>query len=293
MTSELLLFVFFLLVILAAGDIMRRAFLTLRREQREKEVQRAMRKLRRPIQPQITVLIYAKNLTSAVEATLRSLQKNRYSAFDVVVVNDVANKQHYKAPRRLDVALLQRRVAGTKMDAYRAAYRKSRHGSIVMCLDAGISVDSQCIKRAAATAISTEKWRVEYEKIYQGEGVRGVAASLSGLLWSRRSFVWAYTPSALRREHKNRATHETVWGSWLMWWEVALIGVVLASFFVAPVFLWYAWLAFSGYLLALVWLKGGWSISQKLTHSFAVPSALFLLPVTSFIEANFQLGARK
>lgn len=290
MTNELLLFIFFLLVIVAAGDIIRRAFLTLQRERRQKEIQGAMRKVRRPLQPQVTVLVYAKDSTDAVETTLRSLQKNRYGAFDVVVVNERENTQQYKAPNRLDAAFLRRRVAGSKMDAYRAAYRKSRRGSIVVCLDAGVRVDPQFTKRAAATSSSTGKWRVEYEGVYDGEGIRGVAAALSRVLWNRRSFVWAYTPSALRRERKDRTT---VWVAWLLWWEVTLILVILASFIIGPVLLWYVWLVFSGYLLGLIWLKGGWSASQKLTHSFAVPSALFLLPVTSFIEASFQLGARK
>ena len=292
MTNELLLFVFFLLVILAAGDIMRRAFLTLRSEQREREIQKVMRKLRRPFQPRVTVLIYAKTSTDMVEKTLRSLQKSRYGIFDVVVVNDRGNKQQYKAPNRLDVAFLQRRVVGSKMDAYRAAYRKSRHGGVIVCLEAGVSIDPQFVKRAAAT-VTNKRWRVEVETEQYGEGIRGIVASLSRLLWNRHSFVWAYTPSALRRERTDSMSRKVSWVSWLLWWEVVLVWVILASFVVGPALLWYAWLAFTGYLLALVWLKGGWSVSQKLAHSFAVPSALFLLPVTSFIEASFQLGTRK
>lgn len=293
MTNEALLFIFFLLVILAAGDIMRRAVLTLRREQRQKAIQGVMRKLRRPLLSQVSVLVYAKNGTDAVKTTLRSLQKNHYGAFDVVVVNDKTNKQRHKVPKRLDVAFLQRRVAGSKIDAYRAAYRKSRRGSIVVCLDAGAEVDPQFIKRAAATISAHGRWRVEYEKTQDGEGIRGIVTSLSGVLWSRHSFVWAYTPRALRHEQANRSLRETSWTAWVLWWEIALVGVIFASFIIGPSLLWYAWLVFSGYLLGIIWLKGGWSASQKLTHSFAVPSALFLLPVTSFIEAFFQLEARK
>jgi hypothetical protein len=238
----------------------------------------------------VTVLVYAKNNTDAVEATLRSLLKNRYSALDVVVVNDKANRQRYKAPKRLDVAFLQRRIVGSKMDAYRAAYRKSHHGSIVVCVDAGMTVDSHFIKRAAVTTAVHERRRIECLKEYHGEGMRGLVASLSTLLWNRRIFVWTYTPSALRREKKDSVARGA---AWLLRWEAVLVLVVLASFVLSSTLLWYVWLVFSGYLLALVWLKGGLSVSQKLMHSFAVPSALFLLPVTSFIEASFQLGTRK
>jgi hypothetical protein len=290
MTDQLLLFIFFLLVILAAGDIMRRAFLTLRKERREKEVQKEMRRLRRPNQPQVTVLIYAKHRADAIEATLHSLQKNRYNGLDVVVVNDKTNKQQYKAPARLDVLFLQRRVAGSKIDAYRAAYRKSRRGSVIVCLDGGVSVDPQYIKRAVATAADNQRWRVELTKEHHSDGIRELVASLSELLWSHRSFAWVYTPSALRREKKDPVAREV---AWVLWWEAAMVLGVLAGFVLGSSLLWYVWLAFSGYLLALVWLKGNLSVSQKLIHSFAVPPALFLLPVTSFIEASFQLGTRK
>lgn len=292
MTNEWFLFIFFLLVIVAAGDIMRRAFLTLRNERRAKDVQSAMRKLRRPLQPQVTVLVYVKKSKEAVETTLRSLQKNRYSALDVVVVNERASKQQYKAPARLNVAFLQRRAAGSKMDAYRAAYRKSRRGGVVVCLEAGVTVDPLFIKRAVVTA-KGDQWRVGLEEKQNSEGIAGVVASLSQLLRNGRAFANVYTRNALRHERKDPVSNKAAWLSWLLWWESVLVWVILASFFLGLPLLWYVWLAFSGYLLALVWLKAGWSVPQKLTHSFAVPSALFLLPVTSLIEAGFQLRTRK
>jgi len=293
MRSEWLVFIFLLLVIVAAVDIMRRAIVTIRYERHRRELQKAMRKLRRPHLPHVSVLVYAKRDTDAVDATLQSLKKNRYGAFDVVVVNDVLNKRTYSAPSRLDVKYLKRRIAGSKMDAYRAAYRKSRRGDVVLCIDAGDILDPFCIKRAVALAENQQQWRVSVEKESRHEGVNGVASSLYGLLWPHRTFVSAYRPQALRNTKDLRTTQQKIHLPKTILGGGLVAGAVLASFALGPAMVWYVWIVFSGYLLGLIWLKGGWSAPQKIFHSFAVPSALFLLPVTSFIEAVFQLGNRK
>lgn len=293
MSSEGFLLVFFVLVIVAAIDLMRRAILTVVREERQRKLQVAMRKLRRPSQPHVSILVYARKSTDAVEATLASLQRSRYGAFDAVVVSDVLNKQLYSTKTRLDVAFLRRRVAGSKMDAYRAAYRKSRHGKIVLCLNAGDILDPLCIKRAVLASENHEQWRVAAEKEIKREGVSGAASSLRGLLQNSVVSVRVYRTQALRHAKNVSRANEILRTLVTIGWEMTLVSVLVISFALAPLMLWYVWIVFSGYLLALIWLKGGWRISQKFAHSFAVPSALFLLPVTSFIEAAFQLGTRK
>lgn len=293
MHNEWLLFLFLLLVIAAAIDIMRRAVMVILRDQRRQELQKIMRKLRRPALPHVSVLVYAKRSTDAVEATLQSLRKNRYGSFDVVVVNDVSNKRLYSAPPRLEVSFLKRRVASSKLDAYRAAYKKSRRGEIIMCLDAGAVLDPLCIKRAVALSGSRQQWHVSLEKVSQREGIGGVTSSLYGLLWTRPAVVPMYRVQAFRHKKEGCALREITWLPKTAVWGALLVGALCVSFVLGPAMLWYVWVVFSGYLLGLIWLKGGWSASQKVFHSFAVPSALFLLPVTSFIEAVFQLDARK
>lgn len=287
-SNELLAAGFFLLVIIAAVDIMRRAVSAIVRERRQGELAKAMRKLRRPVQPQVTVLVYARKETDDVATTLRSLGWSRYSNFDVVVVNDTTNKRRYELPRKMNVAVLQRRVAGTKLQAYQAAYRKSQHGSVIVCLDAGDVVDPYFIKRAVALASTKLKWRVAIETTAMKEGVRGVALLLKQLLHNKTTYVQVCQARALKKETVARRQLTVKY-----WWEAALMTGIIGGYALGPQMLWYVWVVFSGYLLALIWLNGGWRISQKLGYSFAVPSALFVLPVASFLEATFQLGTRK
>lgn len=293
MSSEGFLLVFFVLVVLAAIDIVRRAVFAILRERRQRKLQEAIRRLRRPSQPHVSVLVYAHKSTDAVEATLDSLRRSQYGAFDVVVVNGVLNKKEYSSQTRLDVALLQRRITGSRMDAYRAAYRKSRHGKVVLCVNAGDILDPLCVKRAVIALDNHEQGRIPVEREMKHKGVSGVASLLRGLLQDSPLFVRAYRRRALRHAKNTGRINKFLWGLVRVSWEVTLVGVVVASFVLGPLMLWYVWIVFSAYLLALIWLKGEWRISQKLAPSFAVPSALFLLPIASFVEAAFQLGARK
>ncbi|MGH7218504.1 MAG: hypothetical protein ACREGE_03640, partial [Candidatus Microsaccharimonas sp.] len=79
---------------------------------------------------------------------------------------------------------------------------------------------------------------------------------------------------------------------------VAMSALLNTAFFL------YSWLLLSAYLLVLIWLAsparlgydvrlGRVAVYRKLQLSFAVPSALFLVPVASCIGGIFQLSTRK
>ncbi|MGH7218690.1 MAG: hypothetical protein ACREGE_04590, partial [Candidatus Microsaccharimonas sp.] len=210
MSDEWLLAIGFGGVLLLALDITRRAFMEMQRLEWEQRIKREMRRLRAPKQPWVTVLLYGKD-EIILGKTLRQIQRNRYARYDVTRV-----KKHTAA-------------------GYRTAYRKSKRGEIILCVQAGDEIDTQCIKRAVAIRTlqsnqhkqDKQSWRVPITSpTFFESGIRGIAQQLRFVLWRRpASVVLAFTRQGLRARTQVQAPAKN-----------PALGLVLAAvFFMAVV----------------------------------------------------------
>lgn len=302
MSNEWLLFIFLLLAIVAAGDIMRRAVVALLYDQNEQKIAMAMRKVRGNSRPHVTVLVYGKNQTKALEDTVRLVRRNRYGKYDIVAIRDrsldspaTSLKQYIEKPNnRVRIRLLQRRVNGSKIDAYRAAYRKSQRGAVIICLQAGDRVNNSFIKRAVAARRGREQWYIRHSRSNNPSmGLFGITRSFVDAVWPRLTRSIVFVPAALRRSKASNRYGTVNYNESVMVALLLIVGCALAMFIGGVKGLWYAWMLFSGYLLAVLWLYGGVGALEKWKRSFAVPSALFLLPVASLFEVYIQPSKSK
>lgn len=297
MNSQWILFTFLVLAILLAFDIILRATIEIVSSKNEKKLRKAMRQLRGSKQPRITVLVYGKNQSAELENTVRQVRKSQYSTFDIVAVSDRSNddtalrmKQYVqKFKSQPQVQFLQRRGNGTKMDAYRAGYRKSQKGKIIICLTAGDEVDKLLLKRAAASGLNKQKWRVEISSMAKPRGLVGLVEKLQELFSHKPSSVRVFTSSALRRYNDSKQSSPTS----LKLQTLLFTSIVIAMWYGGLMALWYVWVLFSLYLLALIWIHDETPLAEKWKISFSVPSALFLIPVTVLAEGVVQLRIRK
>lgn len=270
MRSEGLAIILLGLVILASADIMRRAAGQIIRMRRLVQLRATMRRLRRPVQPWVTVIIYGKRDNAQYEASLRSVRRNRYHAYDIVTV-------------------------GPRAKTYQTAYRKSQRGKLVIYLPAGCVVDRNFIKRAVALRTTQCEWRVAIEllpaRVY---GLLGILQELRDTVWARPMVVEASISAALRYKKipDSRAVYsQKVVSNTLH--VIAVLLIAIAVWYEGSDALWYIWVIVTIYLLILIWLRYETTPSERWKLSFVVPSALFLLPVSSIIVAFFQLFTRK
>lgn len=299
MGSQSILFITLILGLIAAADIARRSLMMIAAEQKIRQEEIMMRKLRKPKQPWITVLIYKKNKEQADEKTLRSVRRSHYVQYDVVIVGDqsqdlgLIKKYVQKLKSKQPIAFLQRRVVGSTADAYRAGYRKSKRGSMVLCLTAGEVLEPSTLKRMVLQKTNASTWRISAIKEKEfSNGIVGLVHRLKAVIWRPAIKLHAYTPWALR--HLNR--YPTFkWRGFLLFVSVAVSALLLSLgiLFAGALALWYGWLLCSVYLLALIWLYADATTGEKWRQTFALPSAFFLLPIASFVEVVFQLSARK
>lgn len=257
------------LIVLVSADSMRRALSELARIRYEQKLRPVLRRLRKPVQPWVTVIIYRASTSDELEKTLTSLRYSRYHAYDVVVV-------------------------GPRAKTYQTAYRKSKRGKIIVCLPAGQTVDPGFIKRAVAMQQGRRTWRVALnEPVRQAEGLVGIVMQLRAIIWGKPALVDVCTSAALR----NKRIEPT--GFSLAHYSAELTQATVVAASVTAVIiegwdaLWYIWLLVSVYLFMLVWIRYDVVRKARLRVSFAIPSALFLLPVASVIQGVFQLYSRK
>ena len=270
MSSEWATFIFLLLVIIATLDIIRRAFMTMRWDRQARRDQKAMRRLKHAKKPWVTVLIYADGRDDALKTTLQSVRRSSYEHFDSIVVEATGVK---------------------KRAAYKAAYRNSKKGKVVVLLTAGERIDRSALKRAVATRHGRARWRVSVQSQQQGRpGIIGLVTQLQVLIWHPKVTVEACTPQALRAGNVRPTLG--VREDMAVLASLALGFAVLLSAYAGGILVWYVWLVFSGYVIALILLQGGaFAHTGKLFAS--IPSALFLIPITAFFKEISQLSTRK
>jgi len=261
--SELLTTIFLCVALLALVVIVVLIFIHLNEIFEEPNIQKRMRKLRKPIQPWVTVLLYSRNNETDIDASLKAILKSHYHNFDIVVVNDYS-RDAKKALNR--------------------GYRQSQKGKIVISLPAGVIVPPSFIKRAVAI-------KLDRKQITLGVGKPVAIGSLTEIVKSLNGLLWQHTYKVQVSDAKNIMKLKRSFHFDLL---TTLFFMTIVSFSIIakePIILWYSWLIFTGYLLSTVWLKDE-KVRTKAQLSFSAFSALFVLPVANIALSLSQFCSR-
>lgn len=255
--SEMLgiIFLFFVLATLAA--IIVRIFMHLYQIFEEPNIQKRMRKLRKPVQPWVTVLVCAGGNESNVAVSLGSLRKSYYHHYDIVVAKD------------------------SSLKALKAAYQKSHRGEVVITMKAGAEVLPSFIKRAVATKERRTQVRLAVRNSTSITSLGGIVVSLRNVLWQRAHNVWVSDSKHIHGVENQPQLYGV---------DIAVfVAIILVSILThETIIFWYSWLVATSYLCAIIWLDEE-TIRTKVRLTFSAFSALFLLPVASVV-ALFSQG---
>ncbi|MDB5162450.1 MAG: hypothetical protein JWO54_235 [Candidatus Saccharibacteria bacterium] len=289
--SELLVIIFLLLAAVVLVGVIILASMHVYCIFQEVDIQTRMRQLRKPTQPWVTVLVYARNNEATIEASLKSLLRSHYHRFDIVVVDDgfadgtadrvraIINKGS-----KVSMAYLRRRVHRSSREALIAGYKKSKKGEVVISLQAGIIVSPSFIKRAVVL-----KGQRPQRIVRVGEQLS--KNSLLNIIDALNSLAWHYSYKAQVGDAKLigslKKSHHFDWASVFILFAIIFFSLL----FNEMVIIWYSWLLVFGYLLAVIWLNEE-KIVMKLQLTFSAISALFLLPVASLLTRISQLRSR-
>ncbi|MCX6728231.1 MAG: glycosyltransferase [Candidatus Saccharibacteria bacterium] len=156
-TLAVFLIVAFILVVAANIYDIR---LTLRR----KSLGKMKTKFRRAHKSAITVLVYARNNADSIINCLESIRRNRYSRFDIVVINDLSMdnigsvvRSYIQKHPRLPVRLYSKRKYTNKSEALLQGYRRSQKGDYVMVIDATNTIPTSLLRDSASRFWHDEK----------------------------------------------------------------------------------------------------------------------------------------
>lgn len=240
----------------------------------------------------ITVLIYAKHTIELVEPTLASLYENNYSAVDVVIIyegNEKFNTTQFNVP------LIRRRVRGTIHEAYKAGYRKSKKAKTIVTLQAGKVVDTAFLKRVAITA-GAKPLQTVYCAAHDSnddESLLGLIRSTSKLVWHKQVKSEVFKARYFNKVSLLDPIHLLSTGAMYISFVLIILAITYGSLLNDFTFVWYVWILFTIYLLAMIWLDSKEALHRKVQLTFLSPSALFLLPITSCVLGFSQLYKRK
>ncbi len=257
----------------------------------EPAIEKRMQQLRKPVQPWITVLLYARDNEATIEAALNALVKNKYYNYDIVVVNDRSKDRtlerinsFLEGRSKIPITVVNRRKKDTAQSALDAGYRKSKHGKIVISLRATTIVSPGFIKRAVAVKNTHQQVTLRLRESSSTTTLGGIANTLS-------NFLWLQTNKAIVSDPKNiTLTKLEVRPDFIA--VLLLIGIVSVSILTKEaIIIWYSWIIVTSYLVAVIWLNSE-GLNTKLKLSFSAVSALFLLPVSSCIQAISQSRSR-
>lgn len=261
--SELLVNIFLFIALLTLIAVIVLIFTHLNQIFEEPNIQKRMRKLRKPVQPWVTVLLYARHNESGVRSSVKALLRSHYHNFDIVVVNDYSE----------DVK-----------KALKIGYRKSEKGKVVVSIQAGAIVPPSFIKRAVAIKNGRKRVTMRLSTPALMNSLTNIFQSINSLLWQRAYKAHISDPDTIL------LTKNTPYYDFLF--TLFFIGIVSLSLIIEePIILWYSWLIITGYLLAIIWLKED-GVRTKLQLSFSALSALFFLPVGIVAVSLSQLYSR-
>ncbi len=126
-----------------------------------------VRKVRRPRQPHVTVLVYAQNDAASVEACLKSIIHSRYYEYDIVVIDNVSSDNTKKVVRdfkakhqNLPIYLYAKLKSNNCLLSLRQGYAKSKRGEIILVLSADSIVSPILIKESVAYLAMNPKVKV-------------------------------------------------------------------------------------------------------------------------------------
>jgi len=261
--SEMVAIIFLFIAAVTLIYIIALILLQLHQIIKEPVIQKRMRKLRKPVQPWVTVLLYSCNNEPLIEPSLKALLRSHYHNFDIVVIKDYSNNS---------------------TTALKKGYRKSLKGQVVLSLQAGTIVPASFIKRAVAIKGERKKITVCVKERFYMHSLTAVIQALSGLLWHRNYKVKV-------SDGKNiSAVKKMIRLDFIF--VVLLLAIIVISLMVQqPIIVWYSWLIVTSYLFATIWLKEE-KVITKIKLSFSAFSALFLLPVASVVMSFSQLRSR-
>lgn len=229
----------------------------------EPSIKKRMRRLRKPVQPWVTVLLYGRSGQGGIDQSLKALLRSNYHHFDIVIVDDASHD-------------------ATK--ALAKGYDKSRKGEIVISLQAGTIVKPSFIKRAVATKGERRQITMRIYEPVRLESLTEIFQSLNNSLWRRVQKARVGDASNILLA-KNATRVDFI----ITLFFVAIVSVGLAVN--EPAILWYSWLIVTSYLIAAIWLRED-GIKTKLKLTFSAFSALFILPVSSIIVRLSQFRTR-
>jgi len=261
--SELLTFVFLFAALTVLVYILILLFVHLYQIFEEPNIQRKIRKLRKPVQPWVTVLLYSHGDQDAIDASVKALLQSHYHNFDIVVVKDFSRDAK---------------------KALKKGYEKSQKGEVVITLQAGTIASRSLIKRAVVLKGQRLQFALRMNEPVFVNSFTGILQTLDDLFWQRAS-------KAQVSDAKNISVCKTSkrFNFALLFIFVA---IAVASVMVNDsIVLWYGWLIITGYLLAVIWLREE-KVKIKLQLSFSAFSALFMLPVASIAMKLSQFRTR-
>lgn len=268
MNEVAIVFIFSVLALFLAIDSIRRSIGVFNLADKAREEERALRRLTRSKQPHASVLVYGDKKGENTKRTMASVSRSRYYAYDTVIAHS--------------------RMIPTR--AYRAAYRRSQHGEVIVCLQAGEIIDPLFLKRAVLARKNKARWWVVVKDQSQQNGLVGITRTIQKALWGDIHSIEVCTAKALRH---SEPIVRRIKGIPFIVAGLLVVGVVLAVMYGGLMVLWYAWVIFTLYLLTVIWISETITRKERLRASFALPSAFFLFPVASLLEGVFQLAARK
>lgn len=132
---------------------------------RRRYIRAAVTKLRRPRQPQVTVLVYAKNNASTLVACLQSIERSRYRRYNVVVVDNKSSdqtsqiaRQYHRDHPRSPYYFYQKRKASDQVTALRQAAKKVNKADMVLVVSAASVVSPTLLKASVARLMDTHRF---------------------------------------------------------------------------------------------------------------------------------------
>lgn len=155
--------VLFFIAIIGLAAIILASVYDLRAISRRRHLAIVVRRLRRPHQPHVTILVHNTAGNSKIEACLRSISQSRYRKYDVVVVDcDVSHlarqtvrnfkNKHPQTP----LYYYGKRKVSSRVDGLRAGYQKSQKGELIFVLDADSTVSPMLVKECVARFVASD-----------------------------------------------------------------------------------------------------------------------------------------
>jgi|GEM_PF-2696319 len=248
--SEVITTLFLFTALLTLFAIVIFIFLHLYEIFEEPNIQARMRKLRKPVQPWVTVLLYSHNDEKDIEPSVKALLRSNYHNFDIVVIHDSShdNKQ-----------------------ALKKGYSKSQKGKIVITLQAGVIVPPSFIKRAVATKGVYLRSVLSVDVPIQVNSLTNIIKSLNSIFGQQTQKVQVGDASNIVGIKKRVSLEFLIV---LFFTGITALSIVTHE----PIAIWYGWLIYTAYMFSLVWL-GTEKVNVKIKLSFSAFSAFFVLPV--------------